>query len=272
MWHISLQGSYWMDARLGVQEFPERLRHQIRWQMLVVHILTPLSAFTHFSIYGLNAWAVVLGAKYYASILVASLIISGFYTVYFLPVLSLRASVFAIQQGQALATALEEETAPSPEAPAEAAPPVPQPQPLASAPEPQPQAAPAAPESVAPAPKPTQARPMAPVRLELVSKTVFLPEDRIEHVFIENRVVFVQTTTGEALVTKYITLAEVEALLSPAFYRASRQLLIHRRTVMAYKRLPNGNLAVEASLAGKNTLLNVSRYKSAAFREWVEGV
>lgn len=256
LWHLGLQISYWLDARLGVQDFPVRLRHQFRWVMVATHIVTALSGITHFWLYGFSASAVVLGAKYYVTILVVSVFVCAFYVVYYAPVFSLRARMLAIQQAQSPAA-----EASAPATIADKAPPA----------ETLPPGNYATPAEATPPERPANAPVAGPVRLELVSKTIFLPEDRIEHVFIENRVVFIQTTTGDALVTKYITLAEVEALLSGAFYRLNRQLLIHRSTVTAYRRQPNGNLAVEARLAGKPTALNVSRYKAAAFREWVGG-
>jgi hypothetical protein len=88
--------------------------------------------------------------------------------------------------------------------------------------------------------------------------------------FIKQDLIFLVQADRRKLVTSYRSLDEIEALVDPArYYRANRQLLIHRRVVLGY-RTGQGKLVLSTTV-DVGEAVTVSKEKAAAFKRWFDG-
>lgn len=94
-----------------------------------------------------------------------------------------------------------------------------------------------------------------------------IPTEEIAHVRNQSGVIMLIKMDGQKSSTHFETLTEVEEKLED-FFRANRQTLISRQSVKAVKSDVNGKLKLELS-DGSNEI-TISRYKSRAFKNWLE--
>jgi len=88
--------------------------------------------------------------------------------------------------------------------------------------------------------------------------------------FIKRDLIFLQTLDRRRLVTEYRSLDEVEDVVDPArYFRANRQLLVHRRVISGYKTDLQGKLLLTLKIDVSETPA-VSKEKAAAFKRWFE--
>lgn len=96
-------------------------------------------------------------------------------------------------------------------------------------------------------------------------------EEREIACFIKRDLIFLQTVDQRLLVTAYRSLDEVEDVVDPArYFRANRQLLVHRRMLTGYKTDLQGKLLLTLK-TGIHETPAVSKEKAAAFKRWFEG-
>jgi DNA-binding LytR/AlgR family response regulator len=89
--------------------------------------------------------------------------------------------------------------------------------------------------------------------------------------FVKQDLIFLVQSNGRKSVTGYRSLDEVEAIVDPAkYFRANRQVLIHRRMIQAYKTDQQGKLTLSAQLDMGEPVV-ISKEKAGAFRKWFEG-
>lgn len=102
-------------------------------------------------------------------------------------------------------------------------------------------------------------------------KTKKLAYKNIAYFFTENKIVFIVQNNGEALVSNY-TLNELEENLNDQlFFRANRQIILHKNAIEELKKIENGKLLILLKPKVKNKYtseINVSRYKRKEFLTW----
>lgn len=88
--------------------------------------------------------------------------------------------------------------------------------------------------------------------------------------FYKDPIIYLLTTDGQRYVTDYNTLDEIEELINPvSFYRANRQMLVNKASVLTMTKHPTGKM--ELKLKGhENIHIEISREKAQEFRAWVE--
>lgn len=86
--------------------------------------------------------------------------------------------------------------------------------------------------------------------------------------FSKEELIFINTVTGEKLLSDHHTMDELESLLDPAvFYRVNRQHLVHIKSVARLKTTHKG---LNVQLKPPYTLeLELSREKVTAFKQWL---
>ena len=88
--------------------------------------------------------------------------------------------------------------------------------------------------------------------------------------FIKESLIYLVTTDNQKLVTDYNTLDELDEFVNPEkFFRANRQMLIHKNQVLSYKKHYTGKMTVHIKLEPKMEV-DVSREKSNDFLNWLE--
>ncbi len=88
--------------------------------------------------------------------------------------------------------------------------------------------------------------------------------------FIKESIIYLVTNSNQRLVTDYHTLDELEEIVNPEkFFRANRQMLIHKTQIANYKKHYTGKMTVHIKLDPKMEI-DVSREKSHEFLNWLE--
>ncbi len=89
--------------------------------------------------------------------------------------------------------------------------------------------------------------------------------------FQKDTLIYIVTTDKQQLVTDFETMDELEELLNPAvFFRANRQVFLHVNAVESYRTDSYGKLQVKMK-APVNTVVDISREKAQAFKQWLGG-
>jgi hypothetical protein len=257
-WQINLQVNYWLDYYHGHASFRERAKQQLWVSLLWTHGITLLSAIIHFVFYGLTWASFVLGIKYYTTILGITVVMNMVYLMVYVPVAPPpTARRRRDRADHAPDENLEYDIAEDPEN-------------VSSTPKAESQESEAQPKAQLVPPSPPTPVPVVErqIVLELVKRNVVLSPDDVEYGMIQNRVVMVQTQSRGELVTKYSTLAELEAQLPmDSFFRINRQYIVRMDRIRSYQKVENGALEVQADIGGTLHSFHVSRYKAPMFQQ-----
>ncbi|MFN0034941.1 MAG: LytR/AlgR family response regulator transcription factor [Saprospiraceae bacterium] len=90
--------------------------------------------------------------------------------------------------------------------------------------------------------------------------------------FQKDALIYIVTTDKQQLVTDFETMDELEDLLDPAvFFRANRQVFLNVNAVESYRTDSYGKLQVKMKGAAANSVVDISREKAQAFKNWLGG-
>jgi DNA-binding LytR/AlgR family response regulator len=96
-----------------------------------------------------------------------------------------------------------------------------------------------------------------------------IPADEVAY-FIKESLIYLVTKDHQRFVTDFNTLDELEDIVNPQkFFRANRQMLLHKDQVMNYKKHYTGKMTVHIKIDPKLEV-DVSREKSHEFLNWLE--
>ena len=111
----------------------------------------------------------------------------------------------------------------------------------------------------------------AEITIESGAKTTKLTYENIACFYSENKIVYAVQNDGATFTTDF-TLNELEEKLKDQlFYRANRQIIIHKNAVDEMEKIENGKLRIRLKAAIENdasTEINISRYKRKEFIHW----
>ncbi|MDC7995637.1 LytR/AlgR family response regulator transcription factor [Altibacter sp. HG106] len=113
----------------------------------------------------------------------------------------------------------------------------------------------------------------AEITIESGVKTTKITYENIACFYSENKVVYTVQNDGSTLSTNF-TLNELEEKINDQlFFRANRQMIIHKEAVGQVEKIQNGKLRVRLKLpVGKHIIdpITISRYKRQAFINWFQ--
>ncbi len=95
-----------------------------------------------------------------------------------------------------------------------------------------------------------------------------LSQSEIAYFKHHNGVIFLVTTDGKKIITQFDSLNEVESSLSDQFFRANRQVIVARDSVLSLQKLKNNKLQLRISHLEE--IVFVSRYKSSKLKNWLK--
>lgn len=111
----------------------------------------------------------------------------------------------------------------------------------------------------------------AEITIESGSKTTKLTYENIALFYSENKIVYTVQNDGTTLTTDF-TLNELEEKINDQlFFRANRQMIVHKNAVGQVEKIENGKLRIRLKAAIENDAfaeINISRYKRNAFMDW----
>lgn len=103
------------------------------------------------------------------------------------------------------------------------------------------------------------------------AKMTKLTYENIACFYSENKIVYTVQKDGKTINTDF-TLNELEEKINDQlFFRANRQIIIHKDAVDQIEKIENGKLRVKLKASIKNEVIaeiNISRYKRKAFMDW----
>lgn len=113
----------------------------------------------------------------------------------------------------------------------------------------------------------------AEITIESGAKTTKLTYENIACFYSENKVVYTVRNDGSTITTDF-TLNELEEKINDQlFFRANRQIIIHKDAVDEIEKIENGKLRIRLKAAIQNNAIDeitISRYKRTAFMDWFE--
>lgn len=113
----------------------------------------------------------------------------------------------------------------------------------------------------------------AEIIIESGAKTTKLTYENIACFYSENKIVYTLQSDGTTINTDF-TLNELEEIINDQlFFRANRQIIIHKGTVDLIEKIENGKLRIRLKTFIKNDAIleiNISRYKRKAFMDWFQ--
>ncbi|QXP61652.1 LytR/AlgR family response regulator transcription factor [Olleya sp. HaHaR_3_96] len=113
----------------------------------------------------------------------------------------------------------------------------------------------------------------AEITIESGAKTTKLTYENIACFYSENKIVYTIQKDGTTINTDF-TLNELEEKINDQlFFRANRQIIIHKDAVDQIEKIENGKLSIRLKASIKNdaiALINISRYKRKAFMSWIQ--
>lgn len=113
----------------------------------------------------------------------------------------------------------------------------------------------------------------AEITIENGTKIKKLTYENIACFYSENKIVYTVQNDGTTINTDF-TLNELEEKINDQlFFRANRQIIIHKDTVDLIERIENGKLRIRLKAFIKNDLIteiNISRYKRKTFIDWFQ--
>ncbi len=111
----------------------------------------------------------------------------------------------------------------------------------------------------------------AEITIESGAKTTKLTYENIACFYSENKIVYTVQNDGTTITTDF-TLNELEEKINDQlFFRANRQIIIHKDSVDQIEKIENGKLRIRLKAFIENdaiTKINISRYKRKAFVDW----
>lgn len=113
----------------------------------------------------------------------------------------------------------------------------------------------------------------AEITLNSGTKIKKLTYENIACFYSENKIVYTVKNDGTSIITNF-TLNELEEKINDQlFFRANRQIIIHKNAVDQIEKIENGKLHIQLKTAIKNDTIaeiNISRYKRKAFMNWFQ--
>jgi hypothetical protein len=113
----------------------------------------------------------------------------------------------------------------------------------------------------------------AEITLNSGTKITKLTYENIACFYSENKIVYTVKNDGTTIITDF-TLNELEEKINDQlFFRANRQIIIHKNAVDQIKKIENGKLHIQLKTLIKNDTIaeiNISRYKRKAFMNWFQ--
>ncbi|GAA4273384.1 hypothetical protein GCM10022258_26780 [Aquimarina gracilis] len=113
----------------------------------------------------------------------------------------------------------------------------------------------------------------AEITIDSGSKIKKLAYENIACFYSENKIVYTVQNDGTTINTDF-TLNELEEKINDQlFFRANRQIIIHKDTVDQIEKIENGKLRIRLKTLIKNDAIaeiNISRYKRKTFMDWFQ--
>jgi len=113
----------------------------------------------------------------------------------------------------------------------------------------------------------------AELTIESGTKLTKLTYENIACFYSENKIVYTVQNDGTAISTDF-TLNELEEKINDQlFFRANRQVIVHKGAVEQIEKIENGKLRIrlKASIERDSIAeINISRYKRKAFMKWFQ--
>ena len=113
----------------------------------------------------------------------------------------------------------------------------------------------------------------AEITIESGAKTTKLTYENIVCFYSENKIVYTVQNDGTTITTDF-TLNELEEKINDQlFFRANRQVIIHKDAVDQIEKIENGKLCIRLKGFIENDAIakiNISRYKRKAFMNWFQ--
>ena len=113
----------------------------------------------------------------------------------------------------------------------------------------------------------------AEITIESGSKTTKLTYENIACFYSENKIVYTIQNDGSTISTDF-TLNELEDKINDQlFFRANRQIIIHKEAIDQIEKIQNGKLRIQLRASIDNDAIaeiNISRYKRQAFINWFQ--
>ncbi|MFH6605105.1 LytR/AlgR family response regulator transcription factor [Maribacter algicola] len=113
----------------------------------------------------------------------------------------------------------------------------------------------------------------AEITIESGAKLTKLTYENIACFYSENKIVYTIQNDGNTITTNF-TLNELEEKINDQlFFRANRQIIIHKNAVDQIEKIENGKLRLRLKTAIENNRIaeiNISRYKRKEFMDWFQ--
>lgn len=113
----------------------------------------------------------------------------------------------------------------------------------------------------------------AEITIESGAKMTKLTYENIACFYSENKIVYTVQNDGTTINTDF-TLNELEEKINnQLFFRANRQIIIHKDAVGQIEKIENGKLRIQLKASIENDAIaeiNISRYKRKAFMNWFQ--
>lgn len=113
----------------------------------------------------------------------------------------------------------------------------------------------------------------AEIMIESGAKTTKLTYENIACFYSENKIVYTVQNDGTTITTDFTLNALEEKINDQLFFRANRQIIIHKDAVDQIEKIENGKLRVRLKASIENDAIaeiNISRYKRIAFMDWFQ--
>lgn len=113
----------------------------------------------------------------------------------------------------------------------------------------------------------------AEITIESGAKFTKLTYENIACFYSENKIVYAVQTDGTTINTDFTLNALEEKINDQLFFRANRQIIIHKDAVEQVEKIENGKLHIRLKASIENDTIaeiNISRYKRKAFMNWFQ--
>ncbi|SNY99607.1 LytR/AlgR family response regulator transcription factor [Flagellimonas pacifica] len=113
----------------------------------------------------------------------------------------------------------------------------------------------------------------AEITIKNSAKTTKLTYDDIACFYSENKIVYAVQNDGKTITTDFILNTLEEKINDQLFFRANRQIIIHKDAIDQIEKIENGKLRIRLKNPIKNDAIaeiNISRYKRKAFINWFQ--
>lgn len=113
----------------------------------------------------------------------------------------------------------------------------------------------------------------AEITIESGAKITKLTYENIACFYSENKIVYTVQSDGTTINTEFTLNALEEKINDQLFFRANRQIIIHKDAVDQIEKIENGKLRIRLKTSTVNDTIaeiNISRYKRKAFMDWFQ--